>query len=98
MPETDPEVYEALVYEDCHEDALAKLTELLHYVRKSPIVGLHIGELRTACFEPFGGPDLFNRKAGLLLAEIEAHVSYVKKPIDEEKFDKAYKLSGLKRP
>ncbi len=86
------------MYEEMHDLVLAELTDLLLYVREIPIVGLRTKKLRSICFEPFGGPDLFNRKVGLLLAEIEAHNAYVKMPIDEEKFNREYELSGLKRP
>ena len=91
FPETDPEVYRSWLYEEWHEVILEDLTKLLLYVREHAIVGLALGQIRTACFEPFGGPNMFNRKASLLLAEIET-------PGDEKKFDREYKLSGLKRP
>ena len=96
FPETDPEVYRSWLYEEWHEVILEDLTKLLLYVREHAIVGLAVGEIRTACFEPFGGPNMFNRKASLLLAEIEANQSRVS--IDDEEFDKQYKLSGLERP
>jgi hypothetical protein len=86
------------MYEELHDLVLDELTDLLLYVRKIPIVGLRTKKLRSLCFEPFGGPELFNRRALLLLSEIEAHNAYVKMPIDEEKFDREYELSGLKRP
>ena len=98
FPETDPEVYRSWLYEEWHDIILADLTKLLLYVREHAIVGLAVGEIRTASFAPFGGPDMFNRKASLLLAEIEAHQSRWKAPIDDEEFDKQYKLSGLHRP
>ena len=98
MPETDPKAYEALVYAGFHEDAITNLTELLHHVRQTPMIGLWINELRTVCFEPFGGPDLFNRKVSLLLSEIEANQSRWRKPVDEKKFNREYQLSGLTRP
>jgi hypothetical protein len=96
IPETDPATYKLWMDEEWHSYVLLKLKELLLFVRTHAISGLGIKQIRSIVFVPFGGPDLFNRKSSLLLAEIEAHNE--KQPIDEEKFDKEYKLSGLKRP
>ena len=98
IPETDPATYKLWMYEEWHDVVLGDLKDLLLYVREIPIVGLQISKLKSVCFEPFGGPDLFNRRASLLLAEIEAWNKKWKMPIDEEKFDREYKLSGLERP
>ncbi len=98
FPETDPATYKSWMYEEWHEVVLKDLEKLLLYVRVIPIVGLATRQIRTICFEPFGGPDLFNRKAGLLLSEIEAWQENWKTPIDEKKFNREYELSGLKRP
>ena len=98
FPETDPATYKLWIEEGWHDLVIEKLEKLLLYVRDHPIVGLGVKEIRSVVFVPFGGPNLFNRKSGLLLAEIEANQSRWKAPIDEEKFDREYKLSGLRRP
>ena len=98
FPETDPRTYKLWMDEEWHDYTLRKLRELLLYVRKTPIVGLGVNQIRSLVFIPFGGPNSFNRKASLLLAEIEANQAPWKQPIDEEKFDREYQLSGLKRP
>ncbi|KKN11994.1 hypothetical protein LCGC14_1020870 [marine sediment metagenome] len=98
FPETDPRTYKLWMDEEWHDYTLRKLRELLLYVRDHPIVGLGVEAIRGHVFVPFGGPNLFNRKASLLLAEIEANQAHWQMPIDEEKFDTEYKLSGLTRP
>jgi len=97
-PETDPAVYKSWIGEGWYELILTSLTEVLRSVRLLPISGLGVGQIRSVVFVPFGGPDMFNRKAGLLLAEIEANQSKWKTPINEKKFDREYRLSGLRRP
>ena len=98
FPETDPATYKLWMDEEWHVVILEELKKLLLYVRDHPIVGLGVKAIRGYVFVPFGGPNLFNRRAGLLLAEIEANQEAWKQPIDEEKFDREYKLSGLTRP
>ncbi len=98
FPETDPATYKIWIEEEWHDVILEELEKLLLYVRVRPIVGLGVKAIRGSVSVPFGGPDLFNRKTSLLLAEIEANQEAWKQPIDEEKFDTEYKLSGLKRP
>ena len=98
FPETDPATYKNWMDEGWHDYVLRKLRELLLYVRTHAISGLGVKQIRSVVFEPFGGPNLFNRKASLLLAEIEANQKHWQMPIDEERFDKEYKLSGLRRP
>ena len=97
-PETDPATYEGWIKMDWHELILLNLTEVLRFVRVHSISGLGVGKIRSAVFVPFGGPEMFNRKASLLLAEIEAYQSRWKSPINEKKFDREYQLSGLRRP
>jgi hypothetical protein len=95
FPETDPFTYRSWIEEEWHNVVLEELEKLLLYVRRQPISGLLVGKIRGAVFVPFGGPDSFNRKASLLLAEIEANQEG---SVDEAKFDREYQLSGLKRP
>ena len=98
FPETDPVTYKNWIDEGWHDYVLRKLRELLLYVRTHAISGLGVKQIRSVVFVPFGGPNLFNRKASLLLAEIEANQKHWQMPIDEERFDREYRLSGLKRP
>ena len=98
FPETDPRTYKLWMDEGWHNLILRKLRELLLFVRDHAISGLGVKQIRSIVFVPFGGPNLYNRKASLLLAEIEANQEAWKQPIDEEKFDTEYKLSGLTRP
>ena len=97
-PEIDPKTYEDWIKMDWYELILLNLTEVLRFVRVHAISGLGVGQIREAVFVPFGGPDLFNRRAGLLLAEIEANQNRWKSPINEKKFTREYQLSGLRRP
>ena len=97
-PETDPQTYKSWAKEEWHDIILEELKKLLVFVRKMPISGLSIGKIRGAIFVPFGGPDLFNRRASLLTKEIEAYNGKWKNPIDEEQLERGWKLSGLKRP
>ena len=98
FPETDPRTYKLWMDEGWHDLILRKLRELLLFVRDHAISGLGVKQIRSIVFVPFGGPNLFNRGAGLLLAEIEANQEAWKQPINEEKFDQEYRLSGLERP
>ena len=95
FPETDPLTYKSWVGESWHSYILDNLEKLLFFVRRHPISGLAVGKIRGATFVPFGGPNLFNRKAGLLLAEIEA---IQEGTLEEKNFNREYQLSGLKRP
>ena len=97
-PETDARAYKAWAEHDWHDYIIEELEILLLFVRKLPISGLAVGEIRGATFVPFGGPDLFNRKAALLTKEIEAYNGKWKNPVDEEALIEEWQLSGLNRP
>lgn len=96
FPETDPNTYKLWMANQWHDLILEELRELLLFVRDHAISGLGVKQIRSVIFMPFDA--MFNRRAGLLLAEIEANQEHWKMPIDEEKFDGEYKLSGLRRP
>ncbi|KKN56370.1 hypothetical protein LCGC14_0572810 [marine sediment metagenome] len=96
FPETDPATYKLWMDEGWHDYVLRKLRELLLFVRTHAVSGLGVKQIRSVVFVPFEVS--FNRRASLLLAEIEANQAHWQMPIDEEKFDREYRLSGLERP
>ena len=98
FPETDPATYRMWAAEEWYEIILEELEKLLLYVRKMPISGLLIDKIRRAAFVPFGGPDMFNRKAALYLGEVQAYNEAWQTPLDEDELARGWKLSGLKRP
>lgn len=98
FPETDPRTYKGWLEEGWHDQILDSLEYLLHFVRRQAISGLAVGGIRRETFVPFGGPDRFNRRASLLLEEIEAYNDRWKSPVDEQELEIGWKLSGFKRP
>ena len=98
FPETDPETYRGWAEEEWHDYTLKELGKLLKYVRKTPISGLAIGKIRREAHIPFKGKDLYNREVSLLMGEIEAYNEAWRIPVDKEKLERGWKLSGLKQP
>lgn len=101
--ETDPEQYRVWAQWVMSDEILTALHDLLMFVRKQPIVGLHVGAIRKQSFIPFGGPDLHNRKVNLYLAEIVLANTRATWEDDEAKGEETdlkrqWELSGLVRP
>lgn len=106
FPETDPASYSLWMDEGWYSYVLNQLKDLRNFIREYPISGLDIGGLHMVCFMPFGGPDLFNRKAALFLHEIEAYNQRNPKEsviphggsVNEHSLEYGWALSGLERP
>ena len=98
FPETDPVTYKAWVEEGWLNIVLEELECLLLFVRWQRISGLQVMKIRAACFTPFGGKDMFNRRVWLYMNEIDAYQNAYKEPVNEEALAEEWKLSGIKRP